>query len=111
VVQYERVDKTLNALADPTRRAIVERLSHGPATISELAEPLHITLTGVKKHVAILEEASLVTTRKVGRSRQCTLGPGRLEDLELWIEQYRQSVERRLDRFGQMLERRKDEIK
>lgn len=107
MVQYQTVDRTLSALADPTRRAILERLSHGTATISELAEPLGITLTGVKKHVRLLEDADLVASRKVGRRRECELGARRLEDLERWIEEYRQAVELRLDRFGEMLERRK----
>ena len=107
MVQYQSVDRTLSALADPTRRAILERLSHGTATISELAEPLGITLTGVKKHVRLLEDADLVASHKVGRRRECELGMRRLEDLEQWIEEYRQAVEQRLDRFGQMLERRK----
>ena len=105
VVHYQQIDRTLAALADPTRRAIVERLSRGTATISELAGPLGITLTGVKKHVQVLENAQIVSTRKVGRRRECELGPRRLEDVEQWIDEYRLAVEQRLDRFGQLLER------
>ena len=75
------LDRTFAALADPTRRAILERLGTGSATISELAEPFGMSLTGMKKHVRVLEEAELVTTEKVGRARRCSLGPRRLEDV------------------------------
>jgi DNA-binding transcriptional ArsR family regulator len=105
MVQYQPVDRTLAALADPNRRMIVERLSHGRASISELAEPLGMTLTGVKKHVRLLEDAGLVTTRKNGRVRECELGRDHLENLEQWISDYRHAVEQRLDRFGEMLDR------
>jgi DNA-binding transcriptional ArsR family regulator len=108
MVQYQPVDRTLAALADPTRRQIVERLTHGRASISELAEPLGITLTGVKKHVQLLEDAGIVNTRKVGRVRECELGQQPLDDLERWIWDYRQAVEQRLDRMAELLERRKD---
>jgi DNA-binding transcriptional ArsR family regulator len=107
MVQYQPVDKTLAALADPTRRAIVERLGSGTATITELAEPFHMSLTGMKKHVRILEDAQLVATRKVGRTRQCRLEARRLDDLQGWIQIYRQMVESRIDRFGELIERTK----
>lgn len=107
VVQYQAVDRTLSALADPTRRQILERLSHGNASISDLAAPLGMTLTGVKKHVLLLEDAGLVNTRKVGRVRECELGIRRLEDVQQWIADYRQAVEQRLDRMADLLERRK----
>jgi DNA-binding transcriptional ArsR family regulator len=107
MVQYLPVDRTLAALADPTRRQILERLSHGSASISELAKPLGITLTGVKKHVQLLEDAGLVNSHKNGRVRECELGRNGLDDLELWIEDYRQAVEQRLDRFERLLERKK----
>lgn len=107
MVQYQPVDRTLAALADPTRRFILERLSRGPASITELAEPLGITLTGVKKHVQLLEDAGLVNSRKVGRVRECELGQDQLEDVERWISNYRQAVEQRLDRMARLLERRK----
>jgi DNA-binding transcriptional ArsR family regulator len=105
MVQYSPLDRTFAALADPTRRGIVERLGGGSATISELADPFGISLTGIKKHVRVLEEAELVRTEKVGRTRQCSLGPGRLDDLEQWMGQYRRMLDERLDRFGELLER------
>ena len=85
------MDGTLSALSDPTRRAILERLGQGSATISELAEPTGMSLTGLKKHVRILEEAELVTTEKKGRTRHCRLGPKRLDDATQWIEGYRRN--------------------
>ena len=106
MVQYQELDRTLAALADPTRRGIVERLGRGEATITELAEPYGISLTGMKKHVAILERAELVETEKVGRTRHCRLARRRLDELESWIESYKQMLEDRLDRFGEMLERK-----
>lgn len=107
MVQYQEIDRTFSALADPTRRDLLERLSRGSATISELAEPYGISLTGMKKHVQVLEDAGLVTTQKVGRARRCSLGPRRLEDVEDWIGSYRRMLEDRLDRFGELLERTK----
>jgi DNA-binding transcriptional ArsR family regulator len=107
MVQYSGVDRTFAALGDPTRRAMLERLGQDSATITELAKPFGMTLTGMKKHVRILEEAGLVTTVKVGRSRLCSLGPRRLEDARDWIETYREMLETRLDRFGELLERTK----
>jgi DNA-binding transcriptional ArsR family regulator len=109
MVQYSDVDRTFAALGDPTRRGVLERLGRGSATITELAKPYGISLTGMKKHVRILEEAGLVTTEKVGRARRCTLGPRRLDDVQHWIEDYRQMIESRLDRFGELLERTKGE--
>jgi DNA-binding transcriptional ArsR family regulator len=107
MVQYSPyLDATFGALADASRRAIVERLGRGPATITELAELLEITLTGTKKHVQVLEAAGLVSTDKVGRTRYCRLGPRRLEDELAWIESYRRQLDERLDRFGELLERR-----
>jgi DNA-binding transcriptional ArsR family regulator len=108
MVQYQPLDRTFAALADPTRRAILERLGEGSATISELAEPFGISLTGLKKHVAVLEEAQLVTTEKVGRARRCTAGPRRLDDVAEWTAGYRRILDERFDRFEQMLERRKE---
>jgi DNA-binding transcriptional ArsR family regulator len=103
------VDETLAAVADPTRRHMLERLARGSATISELAEPYGISLTGAKKHVRVLENAGLVTTTKVGRTRRCTAGPRGLEDVRAWAEAYRREVEERLDRFGELLERTEKE--
>ena len=105
MVQYLRIDRTLAALADPTRRGILERLGRGSATITQLAEPFGISLTGCKKHVRVLEDAELVTTEKVGRERRCSLGPRRLDDVEEWIGLYRRMLDERLDRFGELLGR------
>jgi DNA-binding transcriptional ArsR family regulator len=107
MVQYSQLDRTFAALADPTRRGILERLGSGSATITELAEPFGISLTGMKKHVRVLEEAELVTTDKVGRTRRCSAGPRRLEDVREWTELYRRMLDERLDRFGELLERMK----
>jgi DNA-binding transcriptional ArsR family regulator len=108
MVQYEAtLNRTFSALADPTRRDILQRLGRGPATISDLAEPYGMSLTGLKKHVRILEDADLVSTEKVGRTRECRLGPGKLEDAAQWIEMYQSQWERRLDRLEVYLERKK----
>ena len=98
-------DRTFFALSDPTRRSILERLAGGPATIGQLALPFELTLNGVKKHIAILEAVELVVTAKVGRARECRLGPARLETAMVWIDDYRRAWERRLDRFGTYVER------
>jgi DNA-binding transcriptional ArsR family regulator len=98
MVQYQPgVDRAFTALADPTRRAVLERLGSGSATISELAEPFGMSLTGMKKHIRLLEEAELVTTEKVGRARRCTLVPYAFEGISTWLQ--------RLDRFAQVVER------
>jgi DNA-binding transcriptional ArsR family regulator len=108
MVQYSpTIDRTLAALADPTRRAILERLGSGSATISEIAKPFAMTLTGIKKHVRVLEDAELVTTEKVGRARRCSVGPRRLEDLAEWTASYRRMLNERLDRFEELIERQK----
>jgi DNA-binding transcriptional ArsR family regulator len=109
MVQYQpQLDRAFAALADPTRRSVLERLGNASATISELAEPFGMSLTGMKKHVRVLEDAELVRTEKVGRARECSLGPRRLEDAQRWIETYRQVLEGRLDRFGELLEKTKE---
>jgi DNA-binding transcriptional ArsR family regulator len=107
MVQYPLIDQTFAALADPTRRGILERLGRGSATITELAEPFGISLTGLKKHVRVLEDAELVTTEKVGRARRCSLSARRLDDVGEWMEMYRRMLDERLDRFGELLERTK----
>jgi DNA-binding transcriptional ArsR family regulator len=107
MVKYSPLDRTFSALSDPTRRDILERLADGPATISELAHPSGISLPGVMKHVRILEQAALVTTEKHGRTRHCRLGPARLDDAAEWIQLYRNSWERRLDRLEGYLERKR----
>jgi DNA-binding transcriptional ArsR family regulator len=110
MVQYSpRLDRAFAALSDSTRRGILERLGEGDASITELAERFGMTLTGMKKHVQILEEAGLVATAKVGRVRTCRLGPRRLDDEMTWIESYRAMLEERMDRLGAFLERTKGE--
>ena len=101
------LDATFAALADPTRRAILARLATGDASVTELAKPFGMSLTGMKKHVRVLEEARLVSTVKVGRARLCHLGPRRLDDVRDWVEIYRQMVNEQLDRFGDLLDRTK----
>jgi DNA-binding transcriptional ArsR family regulator len=76
-------------------------------TVSELAEPIGMSLTGMKKHLRVLEEAELVTTEKVGRTRRCSIGPKRLDDVQAWMDSYRAMVEERFDRLGEFLERTK----
>jgi DNA-binding transcriptional ArsR family regulator len=105
MVQYqERLDGIFAALADPTRRAMLERLREGDATITELATPFDISLTGAKKHVAVLERAALLSSEKVGRARRCSLEPRTLDDVERWIESYRGALEARLDRLEAFLQ-------
>ena len=99
------LDATFFALSDPTRRGILERLGGGPATLSELAGSAGLTLNGVKKHVGVLELAQLVVTEKVGRKRECRLGPATLGEASQWIEAHRRAWEGRLDRFGAYVER------
>lgn len=108
MVQYqEALDRSFSALADPTRRAILLRLGRDKATLGELAERFPMTLTGLKKHVQILEDAGLVATEKVGRVRECRLGPRRLGDVNKWIATYQQMLEQRLDSLEDFLERTK----
>ncbi len=97
MVQQQALDRAFGALADETRRNILTRLGDGPATITELADPAGITLTGIRKHVDVLEAAGLVTTEKVGRVRQVRLGTERLDDAMAWITFYQRLWERRLD--------------
>lgn len=103
----EQLDRSFGALADSTRRGILLRLGKSEASISELAESFDMTLTGLKKHVHVLEDAGLVTTRKVGRVRSCRLGPRRLDDVNKWIASYRSQLEERLDHLEDFLERTK----
>ena len=97
VQQTALLDRAFAALSDSTRRDILARLGEGPATIGELAGPAGMTLTGLKKHVQVLEDAGLVTTEKIGRSRQCRLGGERLDDAMAWLTFYQRLWERRLD--------------
>jgi DNA-binding transcriptional ArsR family regulator len=108
MVQYStRLDQTFAAVSDATRRGILQRLGQGDTSISDLAATFGMTLTGIKKHVQVLEEAGLVTTKKVGRVRTCRLGPRRLEEEASWIVKYQEMLEGRLDRLGEFLERTK----
>lgn len=97
MVQHQALDRTFAALADPTRRAVLTRLGQGPATVGELAAPAGITVTGMAKHVRVLEEAGLVSTEKVGRTRTCRLGTERLDEAMAWIGFYQRMWQHRLD--------------
>lgn len=104
-----RLDASFAALSDATRRGVIEQLGRADASITELADTFHMTLTGMKKHVGVLEEAGLVTTQKIGRVRTCKLGPGRLAEETAWIEEYRRLWDSRfhaLDRIVEELKRR-----
>jgi DNA-binding transcriptional ArsR family regulator len=105
VVQSQELDRTFSALADPTRRDILERLAAGPASVTELAEPYGISLPGVLKHIRILERADLVATEKRGRTRECRLGPADMDDAYDWIEHQRALWQRRFDRLDSYLAR------
>src|SRR6478672_5004235 len=108
MVQYSsNLDSVFAAVADGTRRGILERLGRRQASISELAEQFDMTLTGMKKHVQLLEDAGLVRTQKVGRVRTCSLGTRRLTAEAAWIAKYHQMVEAQLDSLGEFLERTK----
>ena len=106
MVQYlsGRLDASFAALSDATRRGVLEQLGRSDASITDLADKFHMTLTGMKKHVGVLEEAGLVSTEKVGRVRTCRLGPRRLEDEAAWLERYRQLWEARFDELDNIVE-------
>jgi DNA-binding transcriptional ArsR family regulator len=105
MVQYAhaKVDASFAALADATRRGVLERLGRSDASITDLAEKFGMTLTGMKKHVGVLEDAGLVVTEKVGRVRTCKLGPHRLEEAHAWLEKYRQLWEARFDELDKLV--------
>jgi DNA-binding transcriptional ArsR family regulator len=109
MVQYyqTRLDTSFAALSDATRRGVLEQLGRADASITDLAEKFHMTLTGMKKHVGVLEQAGLVTTKKVGRVRTCKLGLRRLEQEAAWIEGYRQLWAARFDELDKVI----DELK
>ncbi|HYF38867.1 MAG TPA: metalloregulator ArsR/SmtB family transcription factor [Gemmatimonadales bacterium] len=110
MVQYSaHLDRAFAAVSDPIRRGILGRLGHGDASISDLASSFDMTLTGMKKHVRILEEAGLVTTEKVGRVRTCRLGRERLAPEAAWMRSYVEMVEARFNRLERLLERTKGE--
>src|SRR5688500_6803271 len=109
MVQYYRTrfDASFAALSDATQRGVLEQLGRSDASITDLAEKFHMTLTGMRKHVGVLEEAGLVTTEKVGRVRTCKLGPRRLEEETAWIETYHQLWDARCDELDKVI----DELK
>ena len=113
MVQYStaHLDASFAALSDATRRGVLEQLGRADASITDLAEKFHMTLTGMKKHVGVLEQTGLVTTEKVGRVRTCTLGPRRLEEETLWIEKHRQLWDARFDELDKVVEELKQEEK
>ena len=114
MVQYirARFDASFAALSDATRRGVLEQLGRADASITDLAEKFHMTLTGMKKHVAILEQAGFVATEKVGRVRTCKLGLRRLEEEAAWIERYRQRWDARFDDLDKVVEelQRKEKV-
>jgi DNA-binding transcriptional ArsR family regulator len=114
MVQYitTRLDASFAALSDATRRGVLERLGRSDASITELADKFHMTLTGMKKHVGVLEQAGLVTTQKVGRVRTCRLGLRRLEEEAAWIEGHRQLWDARFDALDKVVEelKRKEKV-
>jgi DNA-binding transcriptional ArsR family regulator len=99
-----RLNASFAALSDPTRRGVLEQLGRSDASITDLAAKFHMTLTGMKKHVGVLEQAGLVTTEKVGRVRTCKLGMRRLEEEAAWIERYRQLWDARFDALEMVVE-------
>jgi DNA-binding transcriptional ArsR family regulator len=107
--QHERLDRVFHALADPARRAILERLGRGPAPVTEIARPLPMSLPAAMQHLNVLEEAGLVRTAKVGRVRTCAIAPRALNRAEQWIHAQRAEWERRLDRLGALLESSEEE--
>jgi DNA-binding transcriptional ArsR family regulator len=114
MVQYSRarLDASFAALSDATRRGVLEQLGRADASITNLAGKFHMTLTGMKKHVGVLEQAGLVTTEKVGRVRTCKLGLRRLEEETVWIERYRQLWDSRFDELDEVVEelKRKENV-
>ena len=106
MVQYmhARLDDAFAALSDATRRGVLEQLGRSDASITDLAEQFHMTLTGMKKHVGVLEEVGLVTTEKVGRVRTCKIGPRRLDEATAWLETYRRRWDERFDALDKVVE-------
>lgn len=106
MVKYsgDRIDGLFSALADPTRRAIVERLTHGPLTVTDIAEPFPSSLPAISKHLTVLEHAGIIDRRLEGRTRYCTLRPTALADAADWINRYRSYWENRLDALERHLE-------
>ena len=113
MVQYTttRLDVSFAALSDATRRCVLEQLGRADCSITDLAEKFHMTLTGMKKHVGVLEQAGLVATEKIGRVRTCKLGLRRLEEEAAWIEKYRQLWASRFDELDKVVEELKQKEK
>ena len=112
MVQYmTRLDTSFAALSDATRRGVLDQLGRADASITHLAEKFQMTLTGMKKHVGVLEQAGLVTTKKIGRVRRCQLGPRRLDEETVWLERYRQRWDERFDELDKIVEERKQKEK
>jgi DNA-binding transcriptional ArsR family regulator len=113
MVQYSttRLDASFAALSDATRRGVLEQLGRNDSSITDLAEKFHMTLTGMKKHISILEQAGLVATEKIGRVRTCKLGPRQLADETAWIEKYRQLWASRFDELDKIVEELKQREK
>lgn len=109
--QAERLDRVFQALADPSRRVMVERLTRGPASVSELAKPLDMSLPAVVQHLQVLEASGLIKTQKIGRVRTCSIEPKTLRQAEQWINDRRTTWEVRLDRLGEYLADNPDEPK
>jgi DNA-binding transcriptional ArsR family regulator len=109
MLDHADLDNVFRALADPGRRIMVERLTRGPATVTELAKPLDMSLTAVLQHIQVLEASGLVRSRKVGRTRTCRIDPAVLRSAESWISQRRAMVEQRLDRLDEYLARTADQ--
>ena len=103
-MQAAALDRTFHALSDPTRRAMVQQLARGPASVSELARPLSISLPAVMQHLQVLETSGIVRTEKIGRVRTCSVEPKMLGIAERWIAERRESWERKLDRLGDYLD-------
>lgn len=103
MLKYAAIDDSFRALAEPTRRAIIERLSRGPAAVSDLARPFDMTLAAVVQHVQVLEGCGLVRSEKTGRVRTCRLEPDGLKGLADWVAERRMLMERRFDRLGEIL--------
>ena len=113
MVQYSRapLDASLAALSDSTRRGVLEQLGREEASITDLADRFHMTLTGMRKHVGVLEQAGLVATEKVGRTRTCRIGARRLDEVAVWIERYHQLWDARFGELDQIIEELKQKEK
>lgn len=103
MLKYREIDITLRALAEPTRRAMVERLGEGPQSVTELARPFDMSLAAIVQHLQLLEEAGIIRSQKMGRVRTCTLQPDGLRPLNDWLAARRTEVERKFDRLGDLL--------